>query len=334
LKSGDFISKNLIVSDSGFIERNTSNQIYIRIAKPFLFSKAASTYYVNNDFIQENDILGITFYKIAQTGDIVQGLPKIEEILEARKTQFKIKSFKDPHLFFFLKMFKVIKMNKEKTFNIFFAVNKFGLQIDKFESKKIFINSENFLNVGRPVNNNFSNPHYELIYLNEYFKEFLDPYKAAYRTLKKIQYQIINIIQIIYSSQNVIIADKHVEIIIKKMTSKVIILSKGDSDVSTGQYIDLATANSINKILSRTKSKKILYRPVLFGITKASLTTKSFISSASFQQTIKVLTHAAIQGKVDWLKGLKENVIVGRLIPAGTGFNSYEDISYLNIRIF
>jgi DNA-directed RNA polymerase subunit beta' len=117
------------------------------------------------------------------------------------------------------------------------------------------------------------------------------------------------------------------------MTSKVIILSKGDSDLSTGQYIDLVSANSINKILSRTKSKKILYRPVLFGITKASLTTKSFISSASFQQTIKVLTHAAIQGKVDWLKGLKENVIVGRLIPAGTGFNSYEDISYLNVRI-
>lgn len=333
LKSGDLISKNLILSDCGFIENNTSNLISIRIAKPFLFSKAASTYYVNNDFIQENDILGITFYKIAQTGDIVQGLPKIEEILEARKTQLKIKSFKDPHFFLFIKQIKVIKMNKEKTFNIFFAVNKFGLQIDKFESKKIFINHENFLNVGRPANNNFSNPHYELIYLNEYFKEFLDPYKAAYRTLKKIQYQILNIIQIIYSSQNVIISDKHVEIIIKKMTSKVIILSKGDSDLSTGQYIDLVSANSINKILSRTKSKKILYRPVLFGITKASLTTKSFISSASFQQTIKVLTHAAIQGKVDWLKGLKENVIVGRLIPAGTGFNSYEDISHLNVRI-
>lgn len=329
LKISDYISKNLIVSDSGFIENNISNQIHIRIAKPFLFSKAASSLYINNDFIEENEILGTTFYRIIQTGDIVQGLPKIQEILEARRAKFTITSFKDPHIFIY------IKMNKEEDLNVFFAVNKFGLQIYEFEfaSKEFFIHRENFFNVGRPINNYSSNPHYQIKYLNQYFKEFLDPYKAADRTLKKIQYQILNIIQIIYSSQNVIISDKHVEIIIKKMTSKVRIDNKGDSDLSTGQYIDLTTANIINKILSRTNSKKILYRPILFGITKASLITKSFISSASFQQTIKVLTRAAVQGKVDWLKGLKENVIVGRLIPAGTGFNSYEDISYLNVHI-
>jgi DNA-directed RNA polymerase subunit beta' len=331
IKTGDFISKNLIFSNCGFIEKNSSNKIKLRLAKIFLFSKGASIFYSNSHFIKENEILGILFYRRSQTGDIIKGLPKIEEILEGRKSKTIIKSFKNPCLFLDIKMDFI---STKKNYNIFIFIDKFGLKIYRQSNfKEIFINREDFLNIGRPINCSSGNPHNTLKYLNRYYKEFLEPYQAAYRTLKKIQSYLLNSIQIIYSSQNVTISDKHIEIIIKKMTSKVIIDKKGDSGISTGEYIDLRQVNNMNVILSKNNSKKIVYRPLLFGITKASLITESFISSSSFQQTVRVLSYAAIQGKVDWLKGLKENVIIGRLIPAGTGFNSYEHISHLNVRL-
>jgi len=187
--------------------------------------------------------------------------------------------------------------------------------------------------IGQPRNSISGNPHNRLNYLNNYYKNFLDPYKAAYRSLRKTQSYLLNSIQGIYSSQGVSISDKHLEIIIKQMTSKVKIKNRGNSSILEEEYIDLQQANNINSVLNRTKSQELTYQPVLLGITKASLTNKSFISSSSFQETIRILSKAAIFGKVDWLRGLKENVIIGRLIPAGTGFNNYEHISHLNIRL-
>jgi len=130
-------------------------------------------------------------------------------------------------------------------------------------------------------------------------------------------------VQLVYQSQGVDISDKHIEVIVKQMTSKVKIERGGETNHLPGEMVDLQKIEAINKTLLEMNKEIAFYHPILLGITKASLNTASFISAASFQETTKVLTEAAISGKLDWLKGLKENVIIGRLIPAGTGFNSY-----------
>ena len=114
------------------------------------------------------------------------------------------------------------------------------------------------------------------------------------------------------------------------MTSKVRVEDGGDTTLLPGELVELQQIENINEAMLLTKGFPATYSPVLLGITKSSLNTDSFISAASFQETTRVLTEAAIEGKADWLRGLKENVIIGRLIPAGTGFNSYiEDVKTL-----
>ena len=105
------------------------------------------------------------------------------------------------------------------------------------------------------------------------------------------------------------------------MSSRVQINQTGTSFLLPNEIIELKQIQYINKILIKTNKKSVTYHPILLGITRASLVTDSFISAASFQETTKILTAAAIEGKIDWLRGLKENVIIGRLIPIGTGFN-------------
>jgi DNA-directed RNA polymerase subunit beta' len=111
------------------------------------------------------------------------------------------------------------------------------------------------------------------------------------------------------------------------MTSKVRVEDGGDTTLLPGELVELQQIENINEAMLLTKGLPATYSPVLLGITKSSLNTDSFISAASFQETTRVLTEAAIEGKADWLRGLKENVIIGRLIPAGTGFNSYSENS-------
>lgn len=109
------------------------------------------------------------------------------------------------------------------------------------------------------------------------------------------------------------------------MTSKVRVEDGGDTTLLPGELVELQQIENINDAMLLTKGLPATYSPTLLGITKSSLNTDSFISAASFQETTRVLTEAAIEGKADWLRGLKENVIIGRLIPAGTGFNSYTE---------
>jgi DNA-directed RNA polymerase subunit beta' len=109
------------------------------------------------------------------------------------------------------------------------------------------------------------------------------------------------------------------------MTSKVRVEDGGDTTLLPGELVELQQIENINEAMLLTKGLPATYSPILLGITKSSLNTDSFISAASFQETTRVLTEAAIEGKADWLRGLKENVIIGRLIPAGTGFNSYTE---------
>ena len=139
------------------------------------------------------------------------------------------------------------------------------------------------------------------------------------------QMYLLSEVQKVYRNQGVNISDKHFEIIIRKMLSKVQITKSGDSDMLPGELIDTLKLLDVNERLLSENREPAAGQPVLLGITKAALSTDSFLSASSFQHTIKVLAGAAIEGKVDRLYGLKENVIIGKLIPAGTGFHTYQD---------
>jgi len=130
---------------------------------------------------------------------------------------------------------------------------------------------------------------------------------------------LVQEIQDVYRLQGVTINDKHIEVIVRQMLQKVEIVAPGDTTFLVGEQIDKSEFEAANAIAEAEGGKAARAEPVLQGITKASLQTRSFISAASFQETTRVLTEASVQGKVDTLTGLKENVIVGRLIPAGTG---------------
>jgi DNA-directed RNA polymerase subunit beta' len=135
---------------------------------------------------------------------------------------------------------------------------------------------------------------------------------------KEVQEFLVNEIQEVYRLQGVIINDKHIEIIVRRMLSNVVITKSGGTDLLVGEIVPRTKFEKLNKAMK--KSEQAEAQPVLLGITKASLSSESFISAASFQETTRVLVEAATTGSVDTLKGLKENVIIGHLIPAGTGF--------------
>ena len=136
----------------------------------------------------------------------------------------------------------------------------------------------------------------------------------------------MNEIQEVYRLQGVTINDKHIEVIVRQMMRWVKVEEVGDADFLYNEQVDRFRFHSENERVSKKKGTPATGRPLLLGITKASLSTDSFISAASFQETTRVLTEAAISGAVDHLRGLKENVIMGRLIPAGTGFEDYKRV--------
>nr|YP_009565214.1 RNA polymerase beta'' subunit [Gelidium sinicola]QBA96565.1 RNA polymerase beta'' subunit [Gelidium sinicola] len=259
--SGDEIATNVITSDSGKIVAIRDNQITMQIGRPYLISDGSFVHVNHNSLVKRGENIATLIFERAKTGDIVQGLPRIEEILEAR--------------------------------------NK----------------SDNTLN-----------PH---IVLEAKFRTLLNKglnlYDATRLSLLEVQLALVKEVQLVYQSQGVDIADKHIEIIVKQMTSKVKIENGGATGYLPGEMVELQQIESTNRSLFMLNKEQALYHPILLGITKASLNTESFISAASFQETTKVLTEAAISGKLDWLRGLKENVIIGRLIPAGTGFNVYNN---------
>ena len=140
------------------------------------------------------------------------------------------------------------------------------------------------------------------------------------------QEYILKEIQMVYKLQGVDINDKHVEIICKRMINKVRIVDPGDTDLVEGLSVSLREFTDANKPVILAGKVPAKGRPIMLGITKSSLQTDSFLSAASFQETTRVLTDAAIKGSIDYLRGLKENVIIGKLIPAGTGDREYSDI--------
>ena len=162
-----------------------------------------------------------------------------------------------------------------------------------------------------------------------------EPYCSLLRIqgLDEVYSYIITETQKVYRGQSVSVNDKHIEIIARQMTRKVRIEEAGNTDLLAGSVVDVSEYEAENnKVQARIDAGEeglalATYSPVLLGITKAALATESFLSAASFQETTRVLTDAATNGKIDHLRGLKENVIIGKLIPAGTGMKCYHNIS-------
>ena len=247
--------------------------------------------------VTAGDILARLPKETSKTKDITGGLPRVAELFEARRP-------KDSAII------------AENNGTIEFGKELRGKQ--KVSIVKIDGTSSSYL-IPKGKHINF-NPG-EKIKKGEYL---LDGSPAPHDILRILGVEylteyFVNEVQEVYRLQGVVINDKHIETILRQMLKKVEIKSSGDTSYLMGEIIDKITLDSINDTMKKENKKAAITERVLLGITKASLQTNSFISAASFQETTRVLTDAAIRGKVDTLDGLKENVIVGRLIPAGTG---------------
>jgi len=148
----------------------------------------------------------------------------------------------------------------------------------------------------------------------------------AVRDVLSVETYLLGEVQKVYRSQGVEIGDKHIEVMVRQMIRKVRVMDPGDTDLLMGTLMDINDFTDANKDVLISGGVPATGRPVLMGITKASLETNSFLSAASFQETTRVLTDAAIRGKKDHLLGLKENVIIGKIIPAGTGMARYRNL--------
>ena len=237
--------------------------------------------------------------------DITQGLPRVQELFEARNPKGKatiseingiVTKIEDHN-----GQYSIFVKNDTETRE---HVSNFGAKLH------VELNEE--VHAGQRLTVGAINP-----------KELL-----AVTDPLTVQEYIVFEIQKVYRSQGVDVSDKHVEIIAKRMISKIKIVNSGDSLYLPGTMVNINKFGDLNKELIINGKRPATGRPVLLGITKASLETDSFLSAASFQETTRILTDAAIHGKVDHLEGLKENVIIGKLIPAGTGYKKYKKADY------
>ena len=236
--------------------------------------------------------------------DITQGLPRVEEIFEARKpkglaiiTEFGgVANIKDTK-----KKREIIVTNNETGESKAYLI-PYGSRIKVMDGA--------VLEAGDELTEGSVNPH--------------DILKI--KGVRAVQDYMLREVQRVYRLQGVEINDKHIELIVRQMLQKVRVETNGDSDMLPGTLVDTLDFEDTNELLESEGKEMAEGKQVLLGITKASLATNSFLSAASFQETTKVLTEAAIKGKVDPLIGMKENVIIGKLIPAGTGMKRYRDV--------
>lgn len=242
------------IQNPGQIIHLSFSSMTLRHGQPYLVSANGILHFSNIPYIQKDVPLVTLPYQTVQAGDIVQGIPKVEQFFEARTS----------------------------------------LQ------GRLFVSSLPILLKG----------------IFERYKVLLPLEQATRQSFLKIQQIIVDGVQRVYRSQGVSITDKHLEVVVRQMTTKVQILHGAQTGFFPGELVNLDLVERINKFLM----VKIRYEPVILGITRASLEVDSFLSASSFQQTTKILSLAAISRKKDFLKGLKENLLVGNLIPSGTGY--------------
>ena len=253
--------------------------------------------------VHPGDVLAKIPRETTKTKDITGGLPRVAELFEARKPKEQaVISEIDGEISYggFVKgMRKVLVDNKMGDVKEYFIP----------KGKHVNVHEGDWVRAGEPLMDGSANPHDIL--------DVLGP--------KELQKYLVDEVQDVYRLQGVSINDKHIEIIVRQMLRKVRIEDPGDTQFLPGSQVSKWVFEEENERVLARDGKPALGKPVLLGITKAALTTDSFISAASFQETTRVLTEAAINGREDNLLGLKENVIVGRLIPAGTGFEEYRE---------
>lgn len=248
---------------------------------------------------------------VASDADITQGLPRVEELFETRKPK---------HHAIISEIEGTVSLGEENEMRVVIVTPKTGDAREYLIPYAARLNSEiifegNTIKPGDRITEGSINPHDILRICG----------------LKETQRYLVYEVQKVYKSQGVGINDKHIEVMVRQMLHKVKIEDSGDTDYLPGEYIDINSFELANIKAIKEGKLPAVANPVLLGITKASLATDSFLSAASFQETTRVLTEAAIKGKVDPLIGLKENVIIGKLIPAGTGMSKYRNIEILDL---
>jgi hypothetical protein len=466
IRQGNFFNKNSSFSKSGFFLKKDGFKFLFQNAFPVFLSRGTILNYKQGDFVLEKEILATLVNYTQQTEDIVQGLPKIEELIEARIPKIKayiairpgifLKSFpnlelitakitgtiilcsydstktetskrkkdkeekqiiniahslyvKDEIFFYNDKLWKMVLVPpgfrpvKKKTKSEFSFINilrhdkkkllcngkiisttwvlkessfrndsyiyKYSLEnqlsnLIKIEinTQEIFVNRKKdlilktkddnyiflenlhpiteyklplstkllakpgyFIDIGEPITEGIINPHEILTIFFKYHSIIDGTIIGTLRSLNKFQLLLVNSIQAIYQSQGVNISSKHIEIIVRQLTAKVVIKESGDTPLLPGELIRISLISEISKALKQTKYKTPKYEPLFLSTTTSSLSKDGFLSAAGFQETKRVLTKAAIEGTSDWLRGLKECIIIGRLIPAGSAFLNYKN---------
>ncbi len=315
----DLLADGTPSPESGQVVQVSNDSVTLRIARPYRVSAGAVLQIDNGDLVQRGDNLVLLVFERAKTGDIIQGLPRIEELLEARKPKEACVLARRPGE-------TQVVYEEDETVDIK-VIESDGVVADYpiGPGQNAIVSDSQQVLTGQALTDGPANPHEILEIFFNYMLEQQGVYEAALVGLQQAQRFLVNEVQSVYQSQGIDISDKHIEVIVRQMTSKVRVDDGGDTTMLPGELVELRQIETVNEAMAITGGAPAQYTPVLLGITKASLNTDSFISAASFQETTRVLTEAAIEGKSDWLRGLKENVIIGRLIPAGTGYNAYED---------
>ena len=298
-----------VVADSPDEKRQPSIQIRDdkhKVLKKYLIPSRAHLMVADGDPVHQGDVLAKIPRETTKTKDITGGLPRVVELFEARKPR---ETAVITEIDGIVKYGDIAKGQRK-----IMVVNENGVEREYSLPRGVHVNVQEgeHVKAGEPLMDGPRNPHDILAVLGE----------------KELQAYLVNEIQEVYRLQGVNINDKHIEVIVRQMMRWIKIEDVGDTEFLIDEQVDKFRFQEENERVKKN-GKPASGRPLLLGITKASLSTESFISAASFQETTRVLTEASISGKIDYLRGLKENVIMGRLIPAGTGLEYYRNVALM-----
>ncbi len=298
-QAGTNLRPRLSIKDDGGKTAKLSSGAQAR----YLLPVGAHIFVEKGSVVHPGDVLAKIPRETTKTKDITGGLPRVAELFEARKPKEQaVVSEIDGEVSFggFVK-----GMRKVTVDNKIGDVKEYSIP----RGRHVNVHEGDWVRAGEPLMDGSANPHDILAVLGP----------------RELQKFLVNEVQEVYRLQGVVINDKHIEVITRQMLRKIRIEEAGDTSFLPGTQVNRFAFEDENERVLAEGGSPAIGKPVLLGITKASLSTDSFISGASFQETTRVLTEAAINGRVDDLRGLKENVIVGRLIPAGTGYSEYRE---------
>jgi DNA-directed RNA polymerase subunit beta' len=289
-----------IKDDHGKTIKLPGSETYARYFMPV----GANIVVAEGDMVQAGDVIAKIPRETTKTKDITGGLPRVAELFEARKPKEATE---------ISEIDGVVSYGKDvKGKRSIIVTPEVGDAIEYLvpKSKHISVHEGDKVRAGEPIMDGLTSPHDILSVLGE----------------KELAKFLVNEVQEVYRLQGVKINDKHIEVMVRQMLRRVKIKDVGDSQFLVGEHVDKRIFEEANEAIGKKNGQPAIGEPLLLGITKASLSTESFISAASFQETTKVLTQAAVEGKTDYLRGLKENTSMGRLIPAGTGLIQYRNV--------